>query len=74
MGAAEAILIGPAEDAAATQATSGNDAMAASKPIPGRLYGAMTTGRPAGGGGADPSASAPLSGCCGVSPVMLSDQ
>ena len=47
-GAAEAILIGPAEDATATQATSGNDAMVASKPIPGRLYGANDDRRPAG--------------------------
>lgn len=47
-GAAEAILIGPEEDTAATQATSGNDAMAASKPIPGRLYGAHDDRRPAG--------------------------
>jgi gamma-glutamyltranspeptidase/glutathione hydrolase len=47
-GAAEAILIGPAEDTTATQATSGNDAMAGSKAIPGRLYGAHDDRRPAG--------------------------
>ena len=47
-GAAEAILIGPAEDATATQATSSNDAMAGSKPVPGRLYGAHDDRRPAG--------------------------
>ena len=46
-GAAEAILIGPAADPAAT-ASSGNDAMAASKPVPGRLYGAHDDRRPAG--------------------------
>ncbi|MEO6610130.1 MAG: gamma-glutamyltransferase [Aestuariivirga sp.] len=47
-GAAETILIGPAVDASATQATSGNDAMAGSKPIPGRLYGAHDDRRAAG--------------------------
>ncbi len=47
-GAAEAILIGPAEDTTATPATSGNDAMAGSKPVPGRLYGAHDDRRPAG--------------------------
>ena len=47
-GAAEAILIGPAEDGTATPATSGNDAMAGSKPVPGRLYGAHDDRRPAG--------------------------
>jgi gamma-glutamyltranspeptidase / glutathione hydrolase len=47
-GAAEAILIGPAEDTTATQATSGNDAMVGSKPVPGRLYGAHDDRRPAG--------------------------
>ena len=46
-GAAEAILIGPAEDATAP-ASSGNDAMAASKPIPGLLYGGHDDRRPAG--------------------------
>jgi gamma-glutamyltranspeptidase/glutathione hydrolase len=47
-GAAETILIGPAVDATAAQATSGNDAMAGSKPIPGRLYGAHDDRRAAG--------------------------
>lgn len=47
-GAAEAILIGPEEDTTAAQATSGNDAMAGSKPIPGMLYGAHDDRRPAG--------------------------
>ncbi|MGB8314164.1 MAG: gamma-glutamyltransferase [Aestuariivirga sp.] len=47
-GAAEAILIGPAADTTAAPATSGNDAMAGSKPIPGRLYGAHDDRRPAG--------------------------
>ena len=47
-GAAEAILIGPREDAAGALAASGNDAMAASKPIPGMLYGAHDDRRPAG--------------------------
>ena len=49
-GAAEAILIGPAADPAAP-ASSGNDAMAASKPIPGKLYGAHDDRRPAGAAG-----------------------
>ena len=47
-GAAEAILIGPKEEVTAAAAASGNDAMAASKPIPGRLYGAHDDRRPAG--------------------------
>ena len=47
-GAAETILIGPAVDASAAQATSGNDAMAGSKPVPGRLYGAHDDRRAAG--------------------------
>ena len=46
-GAAEAILIGPPADPAAA-VSSGNDAMAASKPVPGRLYGAHDDRRPAG--------------------------
>ncbi len=46
-GAAEAILIGPAADPAAV-ASSGNDAMATNKPIPGKLYGAHDDRRPAG--------------------------
>ncbi len=49
-GAAEAILIGPPADPAAP-ASSGNDAMAASKPVPGRLYGAHDDRRPAGAAG-----------------------
>lgn len=49
-GAAEAILIGPAADPAAV-ASSGNDAMAASKPVPGKLYGAHDDRRPAGSAG-----------------------
>ena len=46
-GAAEAILIGPSKNSAAA-ASSGNDAMALSKPIPGKLYGAHDDRRPAG--------------------------
>ncbi len=49
-GAAEAILIGPTADPAAP-ASSGNDAMAASKPVPGKLYGAHDDRRPAGAAG-----------------------
>ena len=44
-GAAEAILIGPETT---TQASSGNDAMAASQPVPGLLYGGHDDRRPAG--------------------------
>ncbi len=47
-GAAEAILIGPKEAAALAQQSSGNDAMAGSKPVPGLLYGAHDDRRPAG--------------------------
>ena len=47
-GAAEAILIGPKEDTTAVLQTSGNDAMAGNKPIPGMLYGAHDDRRPAG--------------------------
>ncbi|MBI3672133.1 MAG: gamma-glutamyltransferase [Rhizobiales bacterium] len=47
-GAAEAILIGPAETPSSTQPRSGNDAMAGSKPVPGLLYGAHDDRRPAG--------------------------
>ncbi|MBI2718215.1 MAG: gamma-glutamyltransferase [Rhizobiales bacterium] len=47
-GAAEAILIGPAETPSSTQPSSGNDAMAGSKPVPGLLYGAHDDRRPAG--------------------------
>jgi gamma-glutamyltranspeptidase/glutathione hydrolase len=46
-GAAEAILIGPRESAVEA-ASSGNDAMAASKPVPGLLYGGHDDRRPAG--------------------------
>lgn len=46
-GAAEAILIGPNEAVDTTQ-TSGNDAMAGGKPIPGLLYGGHDDRRPAG--------------------------
>ena len=46
-GAAEAILIGQPADPAAP-ASSGNDAMAANKPAPGKLYGAHDDRRPAG--------------------------
>ena len=47
-GAAEAILIGSKEDTTAVLQTSGNDAMAGNKPIPGILYGAHDDRRPAG--------------------------
>ncbi len=46
-GAAEAILVGQPPDASAP-ASSGNDAMAASRPVPGKLYGAHDDRRPAG--------------------------
>jgi gamma-glutamyltranspeptidase / glutathione hydrolase len=46
-GAAEAILIGPKASTAET-ASSGNDAMAASKPVPGLIYGGHDDRRPAG--------------------------
>jgi gamma-glutamyltranspeptidase / glutathione hydrolase len=46
-GAAEAILIGPEADPAAAE-SSGNDAMAGSKQVPGLLYGAHDDRRPAG--------------------------
>lgn len=46
-GAAEAIYIAPG-DAAAARATSGNDAQAVGKPVPGMLYGAHDARRPAG--------------------------
>ena len=48
-GAAEAILIGPAETAADETQSSGNDAMATRKPVPGLLYGGHDARRPAGG-------------------------
>ncbi len=47
-GAAESILIGAQPDPASATATSGNDAMAGSKPIPGKLYGAHDDRRSAG--------------------------
>ncbi len=46
-GAAEAIVIGPKDAVAGTQ-TSGNDAMAGSRPVPGLLYGGHDDRRPAG--------------------------
>lgn len=48
-GAAEAILIGPAEMSDTAAATSGNDAMARRKPVPGLRYGGHDARRPAGG-------------------------
>jgi gamma-glutamyltranspeptidase/glutathione hydrolase len=48
-GAAEAILIGPAEVATDATASSGNDAMAKRRPIPGLLYGGHDDRRPSGG-------------------------
>jgi gamma-glutamyltranspeptidase / glutathione hydrolase len=47
-GAAEAILIGPQVDTTTPQAATSNDAIAASKPVPGKLYGAHDDRRPAG--------------------------
>jgi gamma-glutamyltranspeptidase/glutathione hydrolase len=47
-GAAEAILIGLKDAAAVSPQTSGNDAMAGSRPVPGLLYGAHDDRRPAG--------------------------
>jgi gamma-glutamyltranspeptidase / glutathione hydrolase len=47
-GAAEAILIGPQVSTIAAPAATSNDAMAASKPVPGLLYGAHDDRRPAG--------------------------
>ncbi len=47
-GAAEAILIGPQVDIIAAQGATSNDAMVASKPVPGKLYGAHDDRRPAG--------------------------
>ncbi|MBG1232065.1 gamma-glutamyltransferase [Aestuariivirga litoralis] len=46
-GAAESILIGPQPEASTTQ-SSGNDAMAGGKPIPGKYYGAHDDRRSAG--------------------------
>lgn len=48
-GAAEAILIGPAEAVVASPADSGNDAMARRKPVPGLRYGGHDDRRPSGG-------------------------
>jgi gamma-glutamyltranspeptidase / glutathione hydrolase len=48
-GAAEAILIGPAKVATDATASSGNDAMAKRKPVPGLLYGGHDDRRPSGG-------------------------
>jgi gamma-glutamyltranspeptidase / glutathione hydrolase len=47
-GAAEPILIGLPEDPNAVKPEGGTDAMAASRPVPGRLYGAHDDRRPAG--------------------------
>lgn len=47
-GAAEGILVGPEDAANTTQPTSGNDAMAGRKPVPGLLYGGHDDRRPAG--------------------------
>ncbi len=47
-GAAEAIFIAPRLAGTSTTASSGNDAAAAGKPIPGRLYGANDDRRPSG--------------------------
>lgn len=48
-GAAEAILIGPDVAQGAAPESSGNDAMATRKPIPGLFYGGHDARRPAGG-------------------------
>ncbi len=47
-GAAEAILMGSSDFATGGQQDSGNDAMAGSNPVPGRLYGGHDDRRPAG--------------------------
>jgi gamma-glutamyltranspeptidase / glutathione hydrolase len=47
-GAAEAIYIAPKQVNANTPASSGNDAAASGKPVPGRLYGANDDRRPSG--------------------------
>jgi gamma-glutamyltranspeptidase / glutathione hydrolase len=47
-GAAEAIFIAPGQVNASTTASSGNDAAASGKPVPGRLYGANDDRRPSG--------------------------
>ena len=48
-GAAEAILIGPAETPSTSPADSGNDAMAKRKAVPGLRYGGHDDRRPSGG-------------------------
>jgi gamma-glutamyltranspeptidase/glutathione hydrolase len=52
-GAAEAILIGLEDAAAASPEDSGNDAMARRKPVPGLRYGAHDDRRPSGGAAAE---------------------
>jgi gamma-glutamyltranspeptidase / glutathione hydrolase len=47
-GAAEAIFIAPKQVDGSITASSGNDAAAAGKPVPGRLYGANDDRRPSG--------------------------
>ena len=47
-GAAEAIFIAPKQAGASNLASSGNDAAASGKPVPGRLYGANDDRRPSG--------------------------
>jgi gamma-glutamyltranspeptidase / glutathione hydrolase len=47
-GAAEAIYIAPKQVSASTTPTSGNDAAASGKPVPGKLYGANDDRRPSG--------------------------
>jgi gamma-glutamyltranspeptidase / glutathione hydrolase len=47
-GAAEAIFIAPKQAGSAATASSGNDAAAAGKPVPGRIYGANDDRRPSG--------------------------
>lgn len=47
-GAAEAIFIAPKPAGGSAPASSGNDSAASGKPVPGRLYGAHDSRRPAG--------------------------
>ena len=47
-GAAEAIYIAPALASSTAKPSSGNDAAASGKPVPGRLYGANDNRRPSG--------------------------